>query len=705
MREDSVRKAEELVARMTVEEAASQLLHCAPAIERLMIPAYNWWNEALHGVARAGVATVFPQAIGLAAMFDETLLHKVAEAVAEEARAKYNVAQAYGDRDIYKGLTFWSPNINIFRDPRWGRGQETYGEDPYLTSRLGVAFITGLQGSGETMKAAACAKHFACYSGPEEGRHSFNAVVSPKDLEETYLPAFEAAVREGKAEAVMGAYNALNGEPCCANSFLLNKKLRGEWGFAGHVVSDCWAVADFHQNHHFTENGPQSASIAVRRGCDLNCGCTYENLMEGLRQGLIKEEEIRRSCVRVFTARFRLGMFGKTEYDGIPYEKVACPAHKKLALRAARESIVLLKNDGILPLDAKRLKKIAVIGPNADSRAALYGNYNGDSGEFITDLAGIRAAAKKARVFYSKGSDLCHDDDPLCKPDNLFGEAVAAAKASDVVVLCVGYDGTIEGEEGDAGNYFASGDRRDLLLPPCQRRLCEAVLSVDKPVIFVVHSGGGIDVSEYEGRASAILQVWYSGERGGEALADIIFGKISPSGRLPVTVYRNGGALPPITEYSMQGRTYRYLRESPLYPFGFGLSYTSFSYGGLSAEERGGALACVVTVENTGGRGADEVVQIYLRFEGEAFEKPNCLLVFFRRVHIGAGKKKKVRFALRRRQLESVTREGERKIFTGCYTLFAGGYSPSPGVSDENGVQMKFTLEEGETGIVFRKEQ
>ena len=677
MQDASVRKAEALVSKMTVEEAASQLLHSAPAIERLGIPAYNWWNEALHGVARAGVATVFPQAIGLAAMFDDVLLHKVAGTIAEEARAKYNAAQVYGDIDIYKGLTFWSPNINIFRDPRWGRGQETYGEDPYLTSRLGVAFITGLQGNGETMKAAACAKHFACYSGPEEGRHSFNAVVAPKDLEETYLPAFEAAVREGKVEAVMGAYNALNGEPCCANSFLLEQKLRGEWGFAGHVVSDCWAVADFHKNHHYTENGPQSASIAVRRGCDLNCGCTYENLMEGLRQGLITEEEIRRSCVRVFATRFRLGMFGKTEYDGIPYEKVACPAHKKLALRAARESIVLLKNDGILPLDAKRLKKIAVIGPNADSRAALYGNYNGDSGEFITDLAGIRAAAKGARVFYSKGSDLCRDDAPLCKPDNLFSEAVAAAKASDVVVLCVGYDGTIEGEEGDAGNYFASGDRSDLLLPPCQRRLCEAVLSVGKPVVLVIHSGGGIDVSEYEGRVSAILQAWYSGERGGEALADIIFGKISPSGRLPVTVYRNDSALPPITEYSMRGRTYRYLRDKPLYPFGFGLSYTTFLYSGVSAEVRGDLLQCAVIVENTGARGADEVVQAYLRFEGEAYEKPNCSLVFFRRVHIGAGQKRRIKFTVSRRQLESVTEKGERMIFKGGYSLYVGGKAPS----------------------------
>ena len=415
----------------------------------------------------------------------------------------------------------------------------------------------------------------------------------------------------------------------------------------------------------------------MRRGCDLNCGCTYENLMEGLRQGLITEEEIRRSCVRVFTARFRLGMFGKTEYDGIPYEKVACPAHKKLALRAARESIVLLKNDGILPLDAKRLKKIAVIGPNADSRAALYGNYNGDSGEFITDLAGIRAAVKGARVFYSKGSDLCRDDAPLCKPDNLFSEAVAAAKASDVVVLCVGYDGTIEGEEGDAGNYFASGDRSDLLLPPCQRRLCEAVLSVGKPVVLVIHSGGGIDVSEYEGRVSAILQAWYSGERGGEALADIIFGKISPSGRLPVTVYRNDSALPPITEYSMRGRTYRYLRDKPLYPFGFGLSYTSFLYSGLRAEVCGGAIECAVTVENTGGRGADEVVQAYLRFEGEAYEKPNCSLVFFRRVHIGAGKKRRIKFTVSRRQLESVTEKGERMIFKGGYTLYVGGKAPS----------------------------
>ena len=696
MRDENIRKAEELVAKMTVEEAASQLLHSAPAIERLGIPAYNWWNEALHGVARAGIATVFPQAIGMAAMFDEVMLHGIAGVIAEEARAKYNVAQARGDRDIYKGLTFWSPNINIFRDPRWGRGQETYGEDPYLTSRLGVAFITGLQGDGKTMKAAACAKHFACYSAPEEGRHSFNAVVGPKDLEETYLPAFEAAVKEGKVEAVMGAYNALNGEPCCANDFLLNKKLRGEWGFGGHVVSDCGAVADFHQNHHYTEWGPQSASIAVRRGCDLNCGCTYENLLEGLKRGLITEAEIRRSCVRVFATRFRLGMFGKTEYDGIPYEKVACKAHVRLALRAAEKGIVLLKNDGILPLNAKGLKKIAVIGPNADSAAALYGNYNGTSAELVTDLAGIRAEAKGARIFYSKGSHLYFDSDPPYHgTDNLFGEAAAAAKASELVVLCVGYDGTIEGEEGDAGNYTASGDRRDLLLPPAQRRLCEAVLAVGKPVVMVVHSGGGIDVSEYEGRVSAVLQAWYGGERGGEALANILFGKTVPSGRLPVTVYRNGGALPPIGEYSMRGRTYRYLEEKPLYPFGYGLSYTEFAYGGARAEVRGDLLQCAVTVENTGARGADEVVQAYLRFEGEAFEKPNCSLVFFRRVHIPAGKKKTVRFCVPRRRLESVTEEGGRKIFAGGYTLFIGGRAPvafGDKAAEDGLVSVRFSL-------------
>lgn len=415
-REGYRRQAEELVAKMTVEEAASQLLHHAPAIERLGVPEYNWWNEALHGVGRAGIATVFPQAIGMAAAFDPDFLKREAEIIAEEARAKYNAAQEAGDRDIYKGLTYWSPNINIFRDPRWGRGHETYGEDPTLTGKLGNAFIEGLQGDGEYLKIAACAKHFAVHSGPEALRHEFNAVVSEKDLWETYLPAFETAVKDADVESVMGAYNRTNGEPCCGSKRLLVDILRGEWGFQGHVVSDCWAVRDFHETHKYTARPEESASLAVRMGCDLNCGCTYERLLTGLEKGLITEEEIRRSAVRLFTTRYALGMFDEDcPYNEIPYRVVAQPENKKAALTAAEESMVLLKNDGILPLKEESLESIGVIGPNAYSQAALYGNYHGDSDEYITNLDGIRrAVGDKIRIFYSQG---CHlyiaADDPL----------------------------------------------------------------------------------------------------------------------------------------------------------------------------------------------------------------------------------------------------------------------------------------------------
>ena len=488
-RERYRRQAEELVANMTVEEAASQLLHHAPAIERLGVPEYNWWNEALHGVGRAGIATVFPQAIGMAAAFDPDFLKREAEIIAEEARAKYNAAQEAGDRDIYKGLTYWSPNINIFRDPRWGRGHETYGEDPTLTGKLGNAFIEGLQGDGEYRKIAACAKHFAVHSGPEALRHEFNAVVSEKDLWETYLPAFETAVKDADVESVMGAYNRTNGEPCCGSKRLLVDILRGEWGFQGHVVSDCWAVRDFHETHKYTARPEESASLAVRMGCDLNCGCTYERLLTGLEKGLITEEEIRRSAVRLFTTRYALGMFDEDcPYNEIPYRVVAQPENKKAALTAAEESMVLLKNDGILPLKEESLESIGVIGPNAYSQAALYGNYHGDSDEYITNLDGIRrAVGDKIRIFYSQG---CHlyiaADDPLCRPGRLLGEAEAVVKNSDVVILCVGLDERMEGEQGDEGNAFASGDKENLLLPETQQILIERVIALGKPVVLVI---------------------------------------------------------------------------------------------------------------------------------------------------------------------------------------------------------------------------
>ena len=470
-RETAIQKATALVEQMTVEEMASQLRFDAPAVERLGIPAYNWWNEGLHGVARCGTATVFPQAIGLGATFDEELLGEVADAIATEARAKYNQAVQDGDRDIYKGITLWSPNVNLFRDPRWGRGHETYGEDPYLISRLGVRFIRGLQGDGEHMKTAACAKHYAVHSGPEALRHHFDAVVSQKELWETYLPAFEACVKEGQVEAVMGAYNRTNGEPCCAHSYLMDEVLRGKWGFQGHYVSDCWAVRDFHENHKVTASPEESVTLALSKGCDLNCGCTYQRILDAYRAGMLPLEQIKRSAIRLFTTRFLLGMFEETEYDQIPYEVVECQAHLALSERAARESVVLLKNSGILPLNKAQLKTIGVIGPNANSRAALVGNYHGTASRYITVLEGIQDyVGDDVRVLYSQGCHLFKDrEEPLAQPDDRLSEAKAVARHSDLVILCLGLDESLEGEEGDTGNAYASGDKRDLALPESQR--------------------------------------------------------------------------------------------------------------------------------------------------------------------------------------------------------------------------------------------
>ena len=486
-REDARKRAEALVAQMTVEEKASQLRYDAPAIKRLGIPAYNWWNEALHGVARAGQATVFPQAIGLGATFDDALLGEIADVIATEGRAKYNAYAAKEDRDIYKGLTFWSPNVNIFRDPRWGRGHETYGEDPYLTSRLGVAFVKGLQGEGETMKAAACAKHFAVHSGPEAVRHEFNAEASAKDMEETYLPAFEALVKEADVEAVMGAYNRTNGEACCAST-ALQKILREEWGFEGHFVSDCWAIRDFHEHHMLTATAKESAAMAINSGCDLNCGNTYLHILHDYRDGLVSEETITAAAVRLFTTRFMLGLFDGSEYDSIPYTEVESKEHLALAEKAALESAVLLKNDGLLPLDKEKIRTVGVIGPNADSRAALIGNYHGTASRYETIQQGLQDyLGEEVRVLTSAGCALSDDrTEKLAFAGDRLTEAQIVADNSDVVILCVGLDETLEGEEGDTGNSYASGDKETLLLPKGQRDLMEAVAATGKPVVLCI---------------------------------------------------------------------------------------------------------------------------------------------------------------------------------------------------------------------------
>jgi len=683
-------RARDLVSRMTLEEKVSQMLFNAPAIPRLGIPAYNWWNEALHGVARAGTATVFPQAIGMAATFDEALVKRVAEVISDEARAKHHEYARKNDRGIYKGLTFWSPNVNIFRDPRWGRGHETYGEDPYLTSRLGVAFVKGLQGDHpKYLKVAACAKHFAVHSGPEAERHSFNAIASPKDLYETYLPAFEACVKEGKVEAVMGAYNRTNDEPCCGSKTLLVDILRGEWGFEGHVTSDCWAIRDFHLHHKVTATAPESAALAVKNGCDLNCGNTYGNLLVALEEGLITEEDIDRSVTRLMITRMKLGMFDKEEnvpYTKISYEVNDCQEHRDLAREVAIRSITLLKNDGILPLDINKIKSVAVIGPNADSRKALMGNYYGTASKYVTVLEGIRDyCGKDVRVFYSVGSPLADQfSENLSRmlgegPDRL-SEAVSCAEKADVTILCLGLDETLEGEEGDTGNQYFSGDAEELKMTKCKVELLEAVLATGKPVIVVVLAGSALDLRLADEKANAVLQAWYPGEEGGHAVASIIFGESNPSGRLPVTFYRSADELPDFRDYNMKGRTYRYMETEPLYPFGYGLSYTTFDYSDLmlSADRirAGEPIECSVKVRNTGKYDGYEVVQLYLKDMEASTYVPRWQLNGIRCVFLKAGEEKTVKFTLTPRQMAMVDDLGNIILEPGKFRIFVGGSQP-----------------------------
>lgn len=682
-RKEARKRAEQLVANMTLEEKASQLRYDAPPIRRLNIPAYNWWNEALHGVARAGTATSFPQAIGLAAAFDEDLVHEIAEVIAEEGRAKYNAFTKQDDRDIYKGLTFWSPNVNIFRDPRWGRGQETYGEDPYLSSRLGVAYIKGLQGEKETMKAAACVKHFAVHSGPEALRHEFNAEVSPKDLRETYLPAFEAAVKEGKSEAVMGAYNRTNGEPCCASKTLMQDILRGEWGFEGHYVSDCWAIRDFHERHLISPDAKTSAAMAINAGCDLNCGNTYLHILNAYEHGLVSEETITESCTRLFTTRYLLGLFDDNEFDSIPYEKVECKKHLELSERAARESMVLLKNNGILPLDKETVKTIGVIGPNANSRASLIGNYHGTSSEYITILEGIKAFAKdEIRVLYSDGCNISSPKtEALAFDHDRISEAVIVAEHSDVVVLCLGLNELLEGEEGDQGNQYASGDKESLLLPESQRKLMEALSHTGTPVVLCMMAGSDIDLSIAKENYDAIIQAWYPGARGGKAFAEILFGLYSPSGKLCVTFYDPESDLPEFTDYSMKNRTYRYLESKPQYPFGYGLTYgrAKVCDANLSMEE----MEIEAVVENIGDRAIEEVIQVYVKVMDSEFAPLHPRLCGFKRVALNCGEKKSVKIKLDQRAFMVVNENGEYVKDGNHVELYAGFSQP-----DETSIQL-----------------
>lgn len=696
-------RAKELTAQMTLEEKVSQTLHGAPEIQRLGISEYNWWNEALHGVARAGTATVFPQAIGVAATFDEELVEEMAEVISTEARAKYNMQQKYGDRDIYKGLTFWAPNINIFRDPRWGRGHETYGEDPYLSSRLGVRFIQGLQGKDETyLKTAACAKHFAVHSGPEGERHHFNAEVSRQDLYETYLPAFKACVQEGKVEAVMGAYNRTNGEPCCGSKTLLLDILRKEWGFEGHVVSDCWAVRDFHENHKVTKAPVESVTMAMNHGCDLNCGCTYPHLVQAVREGRVKESRIDEAVTNLFTTRMKLGMFeepGKVPYDSIPYTENDTPKHRRLNEKISEKTMVLLKNQGgLLPLQKSRLKTIGVVGPNANSRAALVGNYEGTASRYVTILEGIQDYVKdEARVLYSEGCALFYDRvNGLAKANDRMAEVKGICEASDVVIVCLGLDATLEGEEGDTGNEFASGDKLNLDYPGLQMDILKAAYESRKPVVLVSLTGSAMDLSWADEYIPAVIQAWYPGARGGEAVARLLFGECSPEGKLPVTFYRSVEELPDFADYSMKGRTYRYMEQEALYPFGYGLSYTEFSLSEpevIVLEEERPSEKQVITektmvkirtiIQNTGSMAGGETVQVYVKALREG--TPNAQLKALKKVFLEPGEAKEVVLTLKAEAFQLYDMDGKTQLLPGKYLIYTGTAQPDSRSETLNG--------------------
>jgi len=812
-------RVNDLISRMTLDEKISQMMNAAPAIPRLDIPAYDWWNEALHGVARAGRATVFPQAIGLAATWDTDLMFRVADVISTEARAKHHEFDRQGDRARYKGLTMWSPNINIFRDPRWGRGQETYGEDPYLTARMGVQFVKGLQGNDpKYFKVISTPKHYAVHSGPEPDRHHFDASTDQRDLYDTYLPAFEALIKEAGAFSVMCAYNRYLGEPCCSHSLLLEKLLRAEWKFPGYVVSDCGAIDDIYRGHKVAPDAAAASAMAVKAGTDLECGTSYRALSDAVKKGLIKESELDVSLRRLFTARFKLGMFDPPDmvpYARIPIEQNDTMEHRRLSLEAARESIVLLKNEGgVLPLKRSK-RKIAVIGPTADDLTVLLGNYNGTPSSYATPLSGIRAQSGLAKVVYEQGcnltdegpipelvpaSSLIFDGKPGLKAEyfgnrglegkplltrtdqvvdsnwvatpvpgldqNAFSvrwsgkltpkvsgtyvlsvtgddgyrlwidgallidnwtthrsqtrnksielsggraydlkleyfqsggdcainlkwgvpgedpatKAVRVAADSDVVIFVGGISPQIEGEEMNVQiDGFFGGDRTNIDLPKAQRKILEALAATGKPVVLVLTSGSALGVNWANEHVGAIVQLWYPGEEGGTALADVLFGDYNPAGRLPVTFYKSIDQLPPFDDYRMAGRTYRYFTGEPLFPFGFGLSYTSFLYSALTAPAQvkaGDNLSVSVKVRNSGKVAGDEVVQLYLRRLDAPAGAPIRALEGFKRVRLKAGQSQTVSFTLTPRQMSLIDREFRRVVEPGEVELAVGGSQP-----------------------------
>lgn len=678
----AAQRAAALVSQMTTAEKASQLLAESPAIPRLGIHEYHWWNEACHGVARAGTATVFPQTIGQAATFNPELVQQVADVISTEARAKYNMSIRFGDRDIYKGLTYFAPNINIFRDPRWGRGQETYGEDPFLTATLGSAYIRGIQGDGEHLKAAACAKHFAVHSGPEKLRHEFDAVADDKLMYETYLPAFEWAVKADVA-GFMGAYNRTNGEPCSASRRLIQQILRDQWQFDGYFVSDAGAIANIFEDHHYTETMAEAAALALKNGCNINLGSAYQHLMEAFQQGLITDEDLSDAAVRAFTTRFLLGEFDDPRpYSDIPFTMVDCPEHRALNLKAAQESLVLLENrDHFLPVDRSAIRRIGVVGPNALSVKVLEGNYCGKASENITVADGIRRTFPDAEIRVTYGSGVVNSIlGDWEHSANLYSDGAAIASVSDLTVLCLGYDTTVEGEEMDVDmDCFDRGDRRSLTLPQTQMKLATAVLDNCENVVIVVMSGCCIDIGEeLRSRAKAVIHAWYPGAVGGLAVAQLIAGDYSPSGKLPITFYSNENTLPDFADYRMDGRTYRYMTEQPLYSFGYGLSYVEMVCENLRMTQNDGKYHLTVDVRNPGTMTATEKLQVYASFTDSRTTTPLRQLCAIQAVTLNPGQQETLTLSVDPYWLKAVDRSGSRITPDGGIAFYVGTHQPDP---------------------------
>ncbi len=666
-------RASALVNALTLEEKISLMVDRSAAIERLNIPEYNWWNECLHGVARNGRATVFPQAIGLAATFDENLVYRVADAISDEARAKFNVSQQNGNTSKYAGLTFWSPNVNIFRDPRWGRGQETYGEDPFLTSRIGVNFVKGLQGNdSKYLKTAACAKHYAVHSGPEALRHEFNAIANKKDLYETYLPAFKALVTEAKVEGVMGAYNRVNGEGACASPYLLDDLLRNSWGFKGYIVSDCGALSDFHRFHQLTKTKEASAALALNSELHVNCGNVYLALDKAIAQGLTTEKQLDKVLKHQLLTRFKLGFFdvaSKNPYTNIPTTVVDSKAHRALALEAARKSIVLLKNKGgVLPLK-KDIQNLYVSGPHATSEEVLLGNYYGVTSKTQTILDGIVSQVSVGTTInYKQGIT------PYVKNANPIDWSTGEVANADVGIVVLGISGNYEGEEGEAISSENKGDKVNLKLPKHQIDYIKKIKAYQKgnPLIVVITGGSPIAMPELYELADAVLFVWYPGEEGGQAVADVIFGNTVPSGKLPITFPKSVSDLPAYDDYSMANRTYKYITKQPQFPFGFGLSYTSFTYSDINCTKD----EVRFEITNTGAVAAEEVAQVYVSSPEAGTLDPITKLVGFKRVKIGAHQKQQVTIPLDKNAFVNYTNQGDEIVRKGIYTIRVGGASP-----------------------------